>query len=127
MKCRYCSADTRVLDTREKHEFLLVRRRRCGGPSPHTFETAEVLRPFLSKLAGTARRQNILDSFSRLTGRYRLALERREEIKKRMAAGEKQVFIAAAMGVSLDTVRVHARALRNGAPGKIGRPRKVRA
>ncbi len=124
MKCRFCNADTHVLSTREQHEFILVRRRECEGPEPHRFNTMEVLQQFLSKLGGAARRKKVLAHFTNGAARRRLALERRERVRVMQAAGVKQEAIALELGVSLACVRDHAVKLRNGAPGKIGRPRK---
>lgn len=126
MKCRFCNADTHVLSTREQHEFILVRRRECEGPDLHRFNTLEVLQQYLSKLSGTARRKKVLAHFTNGAARRRLALERREQVRQMQAAGVKQEAISAELGVSLACVRDHAVKLRNGQPGRIGRPRKVR-
>lgn len=124
MHCRYCPAETVVLSTRKQSEFFLVRRRACTGPEEHRFNTVEVLQQYINKLGGRARRDKVLAYFERGAAQRRLTLWRKAEVGRLSALGVKQVAIAAELGVSLDCVRVNVRKLRNGQPGKIGRPRK---
>ena len=42
MKCTDCSADTVVLETRERREHIIARRHRCKGRVPHTFWTVQM-------------------------------------------------------------------------------------
>jgi len=42
MKCTACSAETVVLETRERREHVVARRHRCKGRVPHTFWTVQL-------------------------------------------------------------------------------------
>lgn len=66
MKCRYCGADTRIVDTREKNGA--VRRRRKCFNEVHSFYTWEVLPGTVQwKNVGTTGRDRNAESFRRRT------------------------------------------------------------
>jgi transcriptional regulator NrdR family protein len=122
VRCRYCGAPTRVLSTRQPTgEFYVVRRLTCTAVKEHRFNTVEVLETLIRKFART-HIEKLLSYNRRGAERLRLAHQRRQAVADGIKAGVKYEAIAADLGVSLATVRKHAAALRDGKPGKIGRP-----
>ena len=105
MKCTHCNAATRVLSTRERQEFYVVRRHAC--PNGHRFNTVEVLETLLKKFA-RKRVAELLALNQRGAAIRRQAFERERVIRAKLKAGEKQIAIAAELGVSEGLVRKHA-------------------
>lgn len=109
MKCRYCDAQTRVVSTRTRGEFYVVRRQQCEAfPDKHRFNTVEVLETLIKKFPRT-RIEELLGHNRRGAERNRLATERREKALAMIREGEKYDVIAATVGVSLASVRKYAR------------------
>lgn len=108
MKCAHCTAEARVVDTREQREFLVVRRHRCENG--HTFQTVQLL----AAVVDSQRKylEGRLDRAMRGVALRRKQWEDRQRVLALLAEGGKRLAIAAEVGVSEALVRKVAAELR---------------
>ena len=108
MKCAHCNAQTRVLDTRERAEFEVVRRHLCTNG--HTFRTVQLLHTVVHDQRtwlGTA-----IARANRGVAQRRARYAMRSAVAALLRRGEKHVVIASELGCHERFVRTVARELR---------------
>lgn len=108
MKCAHCTASTRVLETRERAEFEVVRRHLCTNG--HRFTTVQVLHT-----VAHTQRQWLRSAMARamrgvMQRRARYAM--RSAVSALLRRGEKHEVIVLELGCSERFVRTVAKELR---------------
>lgn len=112
MKCIKCSAETVVLETRERREHVIERRHRCKGRVAHTFWTTQLPRPICVKTKSFI--DYAFKQFDRGVEMRREQARVRDEVAKLLHAGWKYEAIIHEMKVNRSTIAAVSKELKKG-------------